>query len=115
MTGEHHLALLAEQAFERLGDYDQLLFEGTWHTSGEIDSRARRAATGLGAIGIEPGDRVIVLTMNTPEVFVALPRDLARGCGRDAGDLPADADRAAPHPGELRREGGDRQPRAACR
>ncbi len=71
MTGEHHLSLLAEQAFERLGDYDQLLFEGSWHTFGEIDSRARRTATGLGSIGIEAGDRVIVLTMNTPEVFVA--------------------------------------------
>jgi len=70
MSGEHHLALLAEQAFERLGDYDQLLFEGTWHTSGEIDARARRVATGLQAMGIEPGDRVIVLTMNTSEVFV---------------------------------------------
>lgn len=70
-TGEHHLALLAEQSFERLGDYDQLLFEGTWHTSGELLSRARRAATGLAAMGIEPGDRVVVLTMNTSEVFVA--------------------------------------------
>ena len=44
MTGEHHLALLAEQSLERLGDYRQLLFEGTWHSSGEIMARARRAA-----------------------------------------------------------------------
>ena len=47
MTGEHHLALLEEQSLERLGDYEQLLFEGTWHTSGEIFSarppRRRRA------------------------------------------------------------------------
>ncbi|MEP9361855.1 AMP-binding protein [Nocardioides sp. CN2-186] len=71
MTGEHHLALLAEESFARLGDYDQLFFEGTWHTSGEIISRARRASAGLVALGIEPGDRVIVLTMNTSEVFVA--------------------------------------------
>ncbi|MFC6341866.1 class I adenylate-forming enzyme family protein [Nocardioides hankookensis] len=68
--GEHHLALLAEQSLERLGNYDQLLFEGTWHTSGEILTRARRTASGLASLGIGPGDRVIVLTMNTPEVFV---------------------------------------------
>jgi long-chain acyl-CoA synthetase len=67
---EHHLARLAEQSLERLGDYEQLLFEGTWHTSGEILSRARRMATGLASLGIEAGDRVIVLTMNTSEVFV---------------------------------------------
>ena len=28
-------------------------------------------ATGLASLGIEPGDRVVVLTMNTPEVFVS--------------------------------------------
>ena len=69
--GEHNLAVLAEQSFERLGDYEQLFFEGTWHTNGEILDRARRAAVGLAGLGIEPGDRVIVLTMNTPEVFVS--------------------------------------------
>lgn len=69
-VGEHHLALLAEQWLERVGDYETLLFEGTWHTSAQILDRARRAAAGLVDLGIEPGDRVIVLTMNTPEVFV---------------------------------------------
>lgn len=71
MTGEHNLAVLAEQCFERLGDYEQLFFEGRWHTSGEIHGRAARVAEGLRALGVEAGDRVIVLTMNTPEVFVS--------------------------------------------
>ncbi len=70
-AGEHHLALLAERFVERVGDYDQLLFEGTWHSSGQILDRARRAATGLRALGVAPGDRVVVLTMNSPEVFVS--------------------------------------------
>jgi long-chain acyl-CoA synthetase len=69
--GEHNLALLAERSFERVGDYESLLFEGRWHTSGEIHDRSARVAEGLRAIGVEPGDRVIVLTMNTPEVFVS--------------------------------------------
>ncbi|MEZ0579420.1 class I adenylate-forming enzyme family protein [Nocardioides sp. MH1] len=69
--GEHHLAVLAEQWLDRVGDYEMLRFEGAWHRSGEILERATRASAGLLAAGVEPGDRVIVLTMNTPEVFVA--------------------------------------------
>ncbi|MBO0842515.1 MAG: AMP-binding protein [Nocardioides sp.] len=69
--GEHNLAVLAEQRYERLGDHRTLFFDGVWHTSGEIRERAMRAATGLREVGIGPGDRVVVLTMNTPEVFVS--------------------------------------------
>ena len=69
--GEHNLALLAERSFGLLGDYDQLFFEGTWHTSAEIHERSARVAEGLRSIGVEPGDRVVVLMMNTPEVFVS--------------------------------------------
>jgi long-chain acyl-CoA synthetase len=70
-TGEHNLATLAEQWLQRVGDHPLLHFEGAWHSSGEVLDRAGRVATGLAALGIEPGDRVVVLTMNTPEVFVA--------------------------------------------
>jgi long-chain acyl-CoA synthetase len=66
----HHLALLNEKAFAVQGDYESLLFEGTWHTSGSLFERGRRVAGGLREIGVQPGDRVVVLMMNTPEVFV---------------------------------------------
>jgi long-chain acyl-CoA synthetase len=69
--GEHNLAVLAEQAFDRLGDYESLFFEGTWLTSGEIHDRSTRVAGGLRAHGVAPGDRVVVMMMNTPEVFVS--------------------------------------------
>ncbi|HEX5201484.1 MAG TPA: AMP-binding protein [Actinoplanes sp.] len=69
--GEHNLAVLAERSFERLGDYASLFFEGTWLTSAEIHERSARAAGGLRAHGVRPGDRVVVMTMNTPEVFIA--------------------------------------------
>ncbi|GAB3451759.1 class I adenylate-forming enzyme family protein [Actinophytocola sediminis] len=69
--GEHNLAVLAEQAFERLGDYESLLFEGRWLTSREIHERAAVVAGGLRAHGVAPGDRVVVLMMNTPEVFIS--------------------------------------------
>jgi len=69
--GEHNLAVLAEQSFERLGDYESLFFEGKWLTSGEIHERSTRVAAGLRAHGVAPGDRVVVLMMNTPEVFIS--------------------------------------------
>lgn len=67
----HHLAVLAQANHDRLGDFDQVFFEGTWHTSGSLHERAARAAGGLAARGVAPGDRVVVLMMNTPEVFVS--------------------------------------------
>ena len=65
-----NLARHAELALERLGDYDWILFGDRWHTSGEIASRAARAADGLTSLGLKPGDRLVVLMANCPEVFV---------------------------------------------
>ncbi|GAA4692191.1 class I adenylate-forming enzyme family protein [Nocardioides conyzicola] len=70
MTGSHHLALLNERSIEAQGDYESLLFEGQWHTNRSLFERSRRVAGGLRDLGVQPGDRVVVLMMNTPEVFV---------------------------------------------
>ena len=70
-VGAHHLALLAGAAWSGSATTTSAALRGTWHSSGEIMSRARRVATGLAAMGVEPGDRVVVMTMNTSEVFVA--------------------------------------------
>ncbi|MBO3742692.1 class I adenylate-forming enzyme family protein [Actinoplanes flavus] len=67
----HHLGLLAEQAYQRLGHYESLFFEGRWLTSTEIHERSTRVAAGLRAHGVRPGDRVVVMMMNTPEVFIS--------------------------------------------
>ncbi|GGR62464.1 long-chain acyl-CoA synthetase [Nocardioides luteus] len=69
--GEHNLAVLAEASYAKHGDYPMIFFEGEWHTSTSIAERSARVAGGLRGLGIEPGDRVVVLTMNTPEVFVS--------------------------------------------
>jgi long-chain acyl-CoA synthetase len=69
--GEHNLAVLAEEAFDRLGDYESLFFEGRWVTSGEINARAAKVGGGLRAHGVAPGDRVVVMMMNMPEVFIS--------------------------------------------
>src|SRR5437773_2730287 len=70
MAGERHLARLGEEAFERLGDHEALYFEGRWYRSGELAERGRRLAGGFVELGIEPGDRVVVMMANTPEVGV---------------------------------------------
>jgi long-chain acyl-CoA synthetase len=67
--GAHNLARLAEDSFERHGDYEALYFEGKWHSSGELADRAR-LAQGLSRLGIAPGDRAVVMTSNCPEVGI---------------------------------------------
>src|SRR6266699_2469112 len=67
----HNLAVLAEGAFERLGDHESLVFEDTHYRSGQLFERARRLAAGLSGLGVAPGDRVVVLMANCPEVPIA--------------------------------------------
>ncbi|HJV30288.1 MAG TPA: AMP-binding protein, partial [Gaiellaceae bacterium] len=66
-----NLAGLAEQTLERHGDHESLFFEGEWHKSARLHERARRLAQGLRDVGVEPGDRVVVLMANCPEVGIA--------------------------------------------
>jgi long-chain acyl-CoA synthetase len=71
MSGQSkHLARAAQDAFERRGDYESLLFDGRWHRSGELFDRAAAVATGLAQLGIAPGERVAVTMANCPEVGV---------------------------------------------
>ncbi|HEY6312798.1 MAG TPA: AMP-binding protein [Streptosporangiaceae bacterium] len=69
MTKEN-LARQAELALERQGDYDSLFFEGQWHSSGSLADRAARFAAGLTDLGVRPGDRLLVLMANCPEVLI---------------------------------------------
>jgi long-chain acyl-CoA synthetase len=64
------LARLAEQAAERLADHDALWFEGQVHRSHRLLDRASRVGAGLRALGLAPGERVVVLMANCPEVGV---------------------------------------------
>lgn len=71
MSGERNLARLAEETFERRGDYPTLFFDGVWHTSADLFARATRVAAGLVERGVRPGDRVIVVMENSPDVGIA--------------------------------------------
>ena len=67
---DENLARQAELALERQGDYDSLCYEGRWHASGQLADRAARLATGLAGLGVRPGDRLLVLMANCPEVLI---------------------------------------------
>ncbi|MGH2748730.1 MAG: class I adenylate-forming enzyme family protein [Actinomycetota bacterium] len=69
--GRHNLARLTEESFERHGDHESLFFEGTWHRSGDLFERTRRLAGGLIELGLEPGDRAVVMMANCPEIGIA--------------------------------------------
>ncbi len=66
--GPRNLARLAEETHERRGDYDALWFEGNWFRSGELFDRGAWLARGLVELGVEPGDRVVVMMENSPDV-----------------------------------------------
>ena len=68
--GDRNLAVAAEAARERLGDYESLFFDGRWYRSGEQGDRAARIGRGLQGLGVQPGDRVIVMMENSPDVPV---------------------------------------------
>jgi long-chain acyl-CoA synthetase len=68
---EATLGQRAEEALARFPDHPALLFEGTWYSSHELAARARRVAAGLVALGVRPGDRVVVVMANCPEVALS--------------------------------------------
>ncbi|HVV23490.1 MAG TPA: AMP-binding protein [Pseudonocardiaceae bacterium] len=68
--GERNLARQAERQLAALGEWDSLWFEGRWWTSTELADGASRLATGLIGQGVAPGDRVVVLMANCPEVLM---------------------------------------------
>src|SRR3984893_7737934 len=68
--GEENLARQAELALERQGGYRFRSAKGRWHSAGSLAGRAARFATGLTGLGVRPGDRLVVLMANCPEVLI---------------------------------------------
>ena len=80
MTARYNLARLAEEAFERLGDHDALVFEGATHRASSLSDRGAALGAGLVELGLEPGDRVVVMMTNSPEVQIAYNALWRAGC-----------------------------------
>jgi long-chain acyl-CoA synthetase len=64
-----NLATLGEENVRRFGEYSALVFEGREWTNVEQQRAANRLAHALRRLGVGPGDRVVVLLPNCPEVL----------------------------------------------
>ena len=62
------LTRLARESLDRYGEYVALAFEGRRYTNLEQDRAAGRLANALRRLGVCPGDRVMVMLPNCPEV-----------------------------------------------
>jgi long-chain acyl-CoA synthetase len=65
------LGELAEFNLKRFGEYSYLHYEGRDYKNTEIADQARRLAGGLVNIGVKAGDRVVVMMVNSPDVYVS--------------------------------------------
>ena len=64
-------AQLAIDSLARFGVHDAVRFEGRIRTNEEQELLARKLAAVLRARGVGPGDRVVVMMPNCPEIFCA--------------------------------------------
>jgi len=66
-----NLARLGEENLRTFGEYPALVFEGREITNVEQQRRAAALAHALRRLGVEPGDRIVVMLPNCPEVLQA--------------------------------------------
>jgi long-chain acyl-CoA synthetase len=72
-----NVAVLGERNVEKFGEYVSLIFEDRELTNVQMLDAARRFASALAGLGVQPGDRVGVMLPNAPEVstcYGAIPR-----------------------------------------
>jgi long-chain acyl-CoA synthetase len=74
-----NLARLGEDSLQTWGEYVSLAFEGREWTNVEQQHVANRFARALRRLGLEIGDRVVVLLPNCPEVLQAYAGILKAG------------------------------------
>jgi long-chain acyl-CoA synthetase len=74
-----NLASLGDEGIARYGEYVSLAFEGREWTNVAQRARAHRFAHALRRLGVAPGDRVVVMLPNCPEVLQAYAAILRLG------------------------------------
>src|SRR5262245_60563419 len=63
------LTRLVEESLDKYGEYVALAFEGRRYTNLDQHRAAGRLAHALRRLGVQPGDRVVVMLPNCPEVL----------------------------------------------
>ena len=66
-----NVGIFAQENIERFGEYVILTFEGRDYTNVESLQNIERLARALKGLGVKPGDRVMVLLPNCPEVVTS--------------------------------------------
>ena len=66
-----NLARLLENTAKRLPGHVGLRFEGKNYTYEELDRRVNSLANGLISLGLEPGDKCILMMQSSPEFITA--------------------------------------------
>ena len=72
-----NFAQLAVEAIDRFGEYQSDYFEGQWFTNLQMLKRGQTLATKLQSLGVNSGDRVLVMMhscMEVPNAFHAIAR-----------------------------------------
>ncbi|MGO4255937.1 class I adenylate-forming enzyme family protein [Marmoricola sp. RAF53] len=68
MFASKNLAALAEHSLARLGDHEALFYDGATYRAGELLETSHRLAASMQRLGVQAGDRVLVVLENRPEI-----------------------------------------------
>jgi long-chain acyl-CoA synthetase len=74
-----NLVELAEQNVQRFGEQTAIVYNDEEFTNARLLGNADRLANGLIRLGVKPGDRVLVMLMNSPDVMVGYQGILRAG------------------------------------
>jgi len=74
-----NLVELAEQNYTRFGERVSVIFEDKEYTNLEMLQFSKKLANGLKNLGVGPGDKVVVMLLNCPEVVISYQGILRTG------------------------------------
>lgn len=74
-----NLVELAEDNFKKFGEYRSLIFEDKEYTNTDMLVYSKKIANGLKSLGIGPGNNVVVMLYNCPEVLISYQGILRTG------------------------------------
>jgi len=75
-----NLVQLAEENYNKFGEYRYLVFDEKNYTNLEILRYSKKISNGLRNLGLKSGDNVVVMMPNSPEVLVSYQGILGAGC-----------------------------------